>query len=82
MVGPAFPLAESHDGRPENVQLYPDPGVPPDAVQVAEYASPAAIELLAATQLTFSLETTVMAMLCDAVCAVGVALSVTTAEKE
>ena len=36
------------------------PGVPADAVQVAEYGSPAAIELLDATQLTFNLETTVI----------------------
>jgi hypothetical protein len=77
MVGPVFPLEESHDGRPGNVQLYP--GVPADAVQVAEYGSPAAIELLDATQLTFNLETTVIEIACEAVCAVGVALSVTTA---
>lgn len=46
---------------------------------MAEYGSPAAIELLDATQLTFNLETTVIEIACEAVCAVGVALSVTTA---
>ncbi len=67
MDAPLVPLGDSQDGRPGKVQLYA--GVPEDAVQVAEYAAPATIELLTATQLTFNFEMTVIVRVCDAVCA-------------
>ena len=79
MLAPVVPLGESHAGRPAKVQLYP--GVPPDAVQVAEYVAPVTTCPVGATQLIFSLETTAIAMVCAAVCAVGVVVSVAVAVK-
>lgn len=78
-LAPVVPLGESHAGRPAKVQLYP--GVPPDAVQVAEYVAPVTTSPVGATQLIFSLETTAIAMVCAAVCAVGVVVSVAVAVK-
>ncbi len=79
MVAPVVPLGESHDGMPGKPQVYP--GVPPDAVQVAEYVVPVTTSPLGATQLMFSLVTTAIAMVCAAVCAVGVVVSVAVAVK-
>ena len=71
MDAPLVPLGDSHEGRPGKLQL--NPGVPAEAVQVAEYAVPATIKLLVATQLTLNLVVTVIVRVCDAVCALGAA---------
>lgn len=82
MAAPVVVLEESHEGRPEKVQLYPDPGVPPDPVHLAEYCVAAVTELLDGVQLMFNWgETTGMVTFWDAVCAVGVVLSVTVTVK-
>ncbi len=82
MAAPVVVLEESHAGSPEKVQLYPDPSAPPVPEQVAEYCVDAVTEPVGAVQAMLNCTpATVIVTACDAVCAVGVVLSVTVAVK-
>ncbi len=78
-MAPVFAESVSH-GAPEEVHL--NPPVPPDAEQETEYGAPCSGKPPVAEQLIINLGAlTAIAMACDAVCAVGVVVSLTVAVK-